>query len=323
MDNTTFALPCPSAFALSSGDADKLICLGSGNAALLYIYALRSGSGFSVVQAALALRKTEVEIRSAAELLCSAGLFGDPGKKAPLSLPYEETPEYTASDITTRSTEDPGFKLIIEETQSILGHTLSGQDLKILFGLYDRLSLPTEVIFLLLNHCTEEARARLGPSARVSMRAIEKEGYYWFNHEIITLERVEEYLQMRKNRKTDMAQLKRVLQISGRDYTESEYRYVESWLNMGFSVEAIALAYDKTVLKTGKLTWKYADSILQSWHKKGLLSLEEIESGDTRPPMPKGNQRPVTLKAPASSVPDDSELLRQLLNKNNKNRPKN
>ena len=42
------------------------------------------------------------------------------------------------------------------------------------------------------------------------------------------------------------------------------------------------MAYDRTVLGTGKLAWRYMDKIVSSWHEKGLHSLGEIESGDAR-----------------------------------------
>ena len=315
MDNTTFKLSANAALAISIGDADRLITLGSGNAALLYIYALRTG-GFSVAEAAMILRKTEGEIRSAAELLATAGVFAadGAGTRAPRPLPGLETPEYTSADIISRSTEDGEFKLIVEETQHILGHTLTSQDLKILFELYDQLSLPTEVIFLLLNHCTEEARARLGPSARVSMKAVEKEGYYWFNHEIITLERVEYYLQQCKNRKGELAEIKRALQIDGRQLSSSEQKYIQQWLDWGFSPEVIALAYDKTIIKTGKLAWSYMNTILDSWNQKGLHSIEAVESGDRPAARPKPLPRSGG-PAPASGRGDDSALLRELLSK--------
>lgn len=320
MDNTIFKLSDNAALAISVGDADRLITLGSGNAALLYIYALRCGSAFSVDKAAAALRKTEGEIRSAAELLATAGVFSSQGggKKAAKPLPGDETPEYTSADMVRRSTEDGEFKLIVEETQHILGHTLTSQDLKILFELYDQLSLPPEVIFLLLNHCTEETRSRLGSSARVSMRAVQKEGYYWFNHEIITLERVENYLQQRKNRKSAAAEIKHVLQINGRELSASEQKFIDDWLDMGFSPELIALAYDKTIMKTGKLAWSYMNTILQSWHQKGLHTAEAVESGDkpsARAGLPARSGSPS-----ASGRADDSALLRELLSKSkNKN----
>jgi DNA replication protein DnaD len=49
---------------------------------------------------------------------------------------------------------------------------------------------------------------------------------------------------------------------------------------MGFSPEAVSIAYDRTVLKTGALKWPYLNSILKSWHQKGLHTPEEIETGD-------------------------------------------
>lgn len=312
MDNTTFKLSCPSALAISSGDADRLITLGSGSAALLYIYVLRRGGSFSVDEAASALRLTEKDVRSAAELLSAAGLFSSPAKARALPVPGDEPPEYTSAEIIARSAESEDFKLIVSETQHILGHTLSGADMKILFELYDELSLPTEVIFLLLNHCTEETRARLGPSARVSMRAVEKEGYFWFNHEIITLERVEEYLQQRKMRKSAAAEIRRILQISGREFSASEQRYVDEWLGMGFSPEVIALAYDKTVLKTGKLAWSYMNSILQSWHSKGLHTPEAVETGDA--PL-SSRQKTPGRATPAAKGVSEAERIRRMMEK--------
>ena len=252
--------------------------------------------------------------------MATAGVFSSQGggKKAAKPLPGDETPEYTSADMVRRSTEDGEFKLIVEETQHILGHTLTSQDLKILFELYDQLSLPPEVIFLLLNHCTEETRSRLGSSARVSMRAVQKEGYYWFNHEIITLERVENYLQQRKNRKSAAAEIKHVLQINGRELSASEQKFIDDWLDMGFSPELIALAYDKTIMKTGKLAWSYMNTILQSWHQKGLHTAEAVESGDkpsARAGLPARSGSPS-----ASGRADDSALLRELLSKSkNKN----
>ena len=71
---------------------------------------------------------------------------------------------------------------------------------------------------------------------------------------------------------------------------------------MGFDAEALALAYDRTVLKTGRLQWKYMDSIVRSWHGKGLHSLREIREGDTL--------SPAQAPRPAGAAPDQSELQR-------------
>ena len=52
---------------------------------------------------------------------------------------------------------------------------------------------------------------------------------------------------------------------------------------MGFGPDAVGIAYDRTVLKTGKLTWGYMDKILSNWHGKGLHSSQEIMEKDGKP----------------------------------------
>lgn len=312
MEQRKFTISGGAGLAVPISDADKLLSLGSGSAALLYLYALRKGGSFSLSEAALALRRTENEIKSAAELLDSAGLFSNDAARAPIPMPADELPEYSTSDIIARTGENPEFKAIVEETQRIMGRTLTGADLKLLFGIYDHLRLPTEVIFMLINHCVEDTHRRLGPSALPSMRSIEKEAYVWYNREIITLERVEEFLLQKRRRSSTLAEVKRVLQINGRNLSTTELKYVESWLDMGFSVDAIALAYDRTVIKTGSLTWRYMNSILSNWHEKGLHTADDAEAGDSR------SYARVSAKAasPCSSpaARDDAELMRKILN---------
>ena len=47
------------------------------------------------------------------------------------------------------------------------------------------------------------------------------------------------------------------------------------------------MAYERTCLNTGGLSWAYMNKILQRWHEAGLHTAEAIQSGD-RKPTPKG-----------------------------------
>ena len=60
---------------------------------------------------------------------------------------------------------------------------------------------------------------------------------------------------------------------------------------MGFSPEAVALAYDKTVLKCHELKWPYCNGILKRWHEAGLHTIEEIRAGDR--PAARGQEQQV------------------------------
>ena len=76
--------------------------------------------------------------------------------------------------------------------------------------------------------------------------------------------------------------MKEELNIRGRELSKTEQTYVTRWLDQGFTPEALAIAYDRTVVKLGRLHWSYMDKIIQSWHLRKLHTPEEIEAGDKR-----------------------------------------
>lgn len=266
--------------ALRAEDADKLIAAGDGDSALLYIYLLRRGQ---VPDAELCrdLGWEPARLSAAAGRLRGCGLIsGEPGKER-RAAPEEALPEYTSADMVRRSGEDPAFRSILAETEQLLGRTLSSADTRALFGVYDYLGLPVDVIMELLHHCAEQCRTKFGPGRVPTMRQIEKEAYVWANQEIMTIDRAEEYI-AEKARRHDICEVLRLaFGIRDRQFSATERKYVEGWLAQGFTQEAIELAYDKTVTNTGQLKWAYMDRIMQSWHGKGLHTVKEIEAGDT------------------------------------------
>ena len=235
--------------ALKAEDADKLIAAGDGDAALLYIYLLRRG------QAPDAQLRRELgwepgRLAAAVGRLAAAGLLT--GSDAPPAAPAEVLPEYTAQELVRRSGEDPAFRSILAEAESLLGRTLSGADTRALFGVYDYLGLPVDVIMELLHHCAEECRLKYGPGRVPTMKQIEKEAYVWANREILTFEQAEEYIRARAKLRDATDSLRRAFGIHDRPLSPTERKYIEGWLEQGFTQEALELAYDKTVTNTGQ-----------------------------------------------------------------------
>ena len=263
----------------STGELDKLFGHGDGNAALLYLYVRRTG-GFSLGRAARELKCTEAELLSAAETLRSLGLLSE--KDAVPARRVDAAPEYTAEDVAARTGADPAFEAVVAEAEFALGRVLSSSDLKLLFAIYDYWGLQPDVIMELLHHCVEKYQARNGTGRTPTMRYVEKEAQFWARNEITTLDAVEEYIRREKSREALTGQIKDMLQIRGRELTNSELGYIDTWLQLGFGPDALAIAYDRTVLSTGRLTWKYMDRIVHSWNEKGLYTPEAIEAGDSR-----------------------------------------
>ena len=291
--------------SIPSGAVDRLLAAHDGDVALLYLYVLRTGSQ-DMERAARDLCRTLNEMDSAEEKLRRMELLplaALPGAE-PKAAPAEELPEYRAEDIIRRSREDSGFAAIVAEAQKVLGHVLGSTDLKRLFGIYDFLALPPEVILELLNHCVA-----LSPGRRPSMRFIEKEAYVWANREIFTLEQAEEYIKQNRLRRDDLGRLSEVLGIRGRELTATELKYIGSWLDMGFTDEAIGVAYDRTVTNTGALKWSYMNKILLSWHEKGIHTPGEIAEKDSR----RRAVPPAAGETAGKSI--DMDALRSMLDK--------
>ena len=280
---------------LSAESAEALIKKGNGLAALLYLH-IRARGEFSLSAAARELGRSAEEISMAAAQLREMGLM-----KIEQPLMRSEMPDYTPSEIVSRANRDDAFDALVDFTQRAQGKLLSVADMQSLYGIYDHLGIPAEVIMLLVSHCHETYKDHYGQGRIPTMRYIEKEAWYWAGQEIMSLEAAEEHIRFEKERKTRLYRTKELLQILGRALSPTEKKYIESWLDMGFEPEALAIAYDRTVVGTGRLTWRYMDKIVRTWDEKGLHSAEAVESGDPR-----------LSKKSASKLPEASDEAKEL-----------
>lgn len=264
--------------------ADRLIAAHDGDLALLYIFIQRSGS-MDLERAACELCRTLSEMEAAYEKLMRMGLVspGDSCAIAPRPaparklLPEDEVPEYTAADVAARMQGDKAFAAVLREAEQIYGKRLSTPDLKKLFGIYDHYGLPAEVLMVMMHHCVEISSGRLP-----TMRFMERQACNWANREIMSLEQAEEYIDFYKRRREDSGKVAEALGLGARKLSPTEGKYISAWLDMGFGLEAIELAYDRTVTNTGGLKWSYMNRILESWREKGLFDVAEIEEKDSR-----------------------------------------
>ena len=172
------------------------------------------------------------------------------------------------------------------EIQRLLGRNLNTEDLKILLGFTHYLGLSADVISVLVCYCKDRARQR-GNLRSPSLRTIEKEAYAWAERGIDTMEEAAAFIQAQNVRLSRMAKLMRILQIRGRNLTAGEERYAASWLDMGFDEDAVTMAYERTCLNTGGLSWAYMNKILTRWHAAGMHTGEQVRAGDKKD-IPKG-----------------------------------
>ena len=311
MADRRIILQGPDTITLSAQTVDKLIRAGDGNAALLYLYVLREGGAPSDSQAAAALKRSERDISVSMELLGRLGLLQyDEPTPVRTALPSvrterlpvrEELPDYTAEDIRREIESGTVFSSLAREVEKSMGKLMSSNDLIKLFGIYDSLGLPPDVILHLVTYCIDEHQKRYGPNKFPTIGYIEKVAYTWEREGVLSLEKAEEHLKRLELKKNLAGEIKHVLQIRDRELSAGERKFIEGWSALGYTPEVIEIAYEKTLLKTGRLAWSYMDSIISSWHEKGLYTADEIKAKDGKTSAP----RKPAAKKPAMTPQED------------------
>ena len=267
----------------------KLLCAASPDAALVYLF-IQSGN--APEDAAASLNISQSRLSCATATLRQLGLWPEQKQR----LVMGERPQYSESDVLRAMDDDRHFRSLYGEVQRLLGRNLNTEELKILLGFVRYLGLPADVISVLVCFCKERARQR-GSLRNPSLRTIEKEAYAWAEQGIDTMEEAAAYIQSQNQRRSKLAKLMHILQIRGRTLTPGEERYAQQWLDWGFDEAAIALAYERTCLNTGGLSWAYMNKILTRWQEAGLLTAAQIQTGDTKPKGASGRLGDAELEA--------------------------
>lgn len=256
-------------------NVQKLLSAASGDVALLYLY-IQSGNDPENAQKELTL--------SAARYQCAAATLRQLGlwiEEKPRQVIMGERPQYSEKDVITAAEQDQEFRSLYGEIQRLLGRTLNTEELKIILSFVRYLGLPADVVCVLVCYCKDRAKQK-GSLRNPSLRTIEKEAYAWAERGIDSMEEAGAFIQSQNQRRSQLQQIMQLLQIRGRELTGAEERYAQSWLEMGFAKDALALAYERTCLNTGNMNWAYMNKILLRWHESGLHTAQQVRSGDTK-----------------------------------------
>lgn len=297
-----FVLPQGGDVIISARAAIGLISKKNGAAALLYIYILKMGGLFSEEEAEAALGMTTDELSMAAGVLAelelialesaaahSASTTVAPALEKPATPAEKDTPvmepaqnPYSAEEVLDEMERKGDFFHLVSETERRLSMSrpCSVEEMKRLMWLYHDAGLPVEVLFLLLTYCVQEWDRRYGGSRRPTVRQIETEGCRWVRMGLDSQDAASKYIRRRKRMLSDLGQAAQLLGLGGRDLAPSEEKYLTSWLDWGFKPAEIQEAYDRTMLNTGSLSWKYMNTIIKRWNDQGLRSLRDIRDKD-------------------------------------------
>lgn len=181
-------------------------------------------------------------------------------------LALERQPEYSPHELSLYLENSNEVKELFNMGQTHLGKLLSQNDMSILFGFYDWLRLPLEVIEVLLVYCVKNNHR--------SLRYIEKVALTWAEEGIDSPQKAMDYIRVRSSGHKEVM---KAFGISGRALHPTEDGFVKKWMGeYNMPLDVIVIACEKTVLQTGKISFPYADSILSKWSDSNIRTKEAV-----------------------------------------------
>ena len=192
----------------------------------------------------------------------------------PLSAPplfnVSVRPQYTVEELSFYQQQSADIARLFSHGEQTLGKLLTYNDLNVLFGFYDWLRLPMDVILHLLSYCAEGGHRDL--------RYVEKVAIDWAERGIKTVQAAQEYTNTFDR---DFRAVMKGLGHPSAFPSPTQRKYMQKWLkDMEMPLELVLEACDKTAVQLGKPKLTYIDKIVTGWHKKGIKSLEDVAAAE-------------------------------------------
>ena len=189
----------------------------------------------------------------------------------PIAKTYiqQTRPNYSVEELNIYKAGDSSITRLFLVAEQYLGRLLSPSDQQILFGLYDWLHMPLDLIEYLLEYCSS--------NNHTNIRYIEKVAISWVDSGILSVVTAEARVANDKRYHTIL----RELGLSSQNITSVQKDFINKWMDKyKFSLDIILEGCKRAVAQTKNPSLKYLDAMLSSWYNTKVTSLEDIEKLD-------------------------------------------
>lgn len=173
--------------------------------------------------------------------------------------------KYTQEMITEMTSNDE-IKWAMHIVEIYLDRPLKPMDIQLILYLYEELHFSSELIMYLYEYCV--SKNKKNPSY------IEAVALTWAKEGIDTEEKAREATVAYNDHFNNVNRAFGLNRAPG----QIERQYITKWVEVFlFSDEIITEACNRTILRTQKPDFKYADKILETWFKKGVKNKADID----------------------------------------------
>lgn len=162
------------------------------------------------------------------------------------------------------------LKSLLFIAEQYLGKTLSKTDVDAITYFYDTLEMPADLIEYLIESCAENGHK--------SIHYIQKVALSWHDEGIHTIE--EARMRSRSYNKNCYTVLN-AFGIKNRGPADTELEFIRKWTEeLGFTLDIVQEACNRTISATHQPSFEYADTILQKWKQAGVRTSSDITALD-------------------------------------------
>lgn len=177
----------------------------------------------------------------------------------------------TPSEISQLMKDSADISELFKTAESCLG-TLTHTQQNSLIWMYTYLGLKKEVIITLLAYCVS--------IEKTNVSYIEKIACDWSENEINSLNAAQEEVSRMASSREYTVQIMRAFEMKRRP-TAKQLEIIAQWKSIGFSIELIHYAYEKTIEQIDKLSFEYINKILLSWRDSGYTTVKQVKDAES------------------------------------------
>lgn len=264
-----------SAFSVPSAVVDRHLKFAKAEHVKILLYLLKNMSDdLSEATIASELSVSEYEVGEALLYWADAGILMP---KVPLERPKEtekkaviKNAKPTRNDVARRGLEDPKIQFMLREAQIKFGRNLKNNETSTLVWLYDDQGLDVSLILLIIQYAAGRNK--------LNMRFVESVAVDWVNKGIDNITDADAELRRitagEQAWKTVSAAFGLESRKPSKNEAEKSLMWVDEWHISG---EMLSAAYDACIDAKSKFSFPYVEKIIESWHKKGYKTPDDIE----------------------------------------------
>jgi len=187
-------------------------------------------------------------------------------KKTPKVRMYQVDLEY----VSKRMSEDKNIAYLMEMADNLYERMTSTNDKSVLLSIHEYYGMPIEVIIMIMQYLKSVDRCCTGSIKQMADK--------WWKKEIFDLNSADKEIKRLEAGKASAVKIQKIIGDC-HSPTEQEINTAELWMDQWkLSEELIRFAYETCVNSIGKYNPGYMKKIVESWHNKGITTVEKAKN---------------------------------------------